>query len=109
MVELEQKLKDAIETKQMYYQYFTTERAERGKVENLLQDERLKNEENTQIIIRLRAKVARLETLVEDLQRDAAKAISAHKKANVHGSLAELKMLGSLTGDFPMGVGIQTY
>jgi hypothetical protein len=93
MVELEEKLKDAIEMKQMYYELYTKERAERAKVENLLQDERLKKEEDTQTIILLRRRVAQAETMVEDLQREAAKAISAHKTVSVHGSLAELKVL----------------
>ena len=93
MDELKEKLKDAIEMKQIYLQYYNTERAANEEVKNQLRNERLENEQNTQKIILLRAKVARLETLVEDLQRDAAKAISAHKKASVQGSLAELKVL----------------
>ncbi len=69
MVELKEKLNDAIEMKNVYYELYYQERAAHEEVKNQLRKERLENEQNTKKIILLKA-------MVEDLQRDAAKGIS---------------------------------
>ncbi len=97
MVELEEQLKDAVRLKEIYREECRTERAARSKSVEELREERFENMTSKNTISGLRAEIAQLKTVIEVLEKEKTQTISGvpgHKKANVHASLAELKMLG---------------